>query len=374
MENNTPAIIIRQMQPGEEKSILGIMRRAFPFFIQLTFSSAMIRSAKQVLVVCVDGDIKGGTLLKTYDLPGDVKGGVVDWIFTDPSGRGLGLGARLMDASFDWFDQVGCDQIFAIVEGFNTNSSNLFARRGLSILTFKEQFQRFGFPGILKVWLKTFHFFDLGHFLWGKPPQATDDSPSVQLASALLLNLIIAFLAVFRTSIADPDWGTLTILPLWVLILLGLRNSLMLLVAKIQTLPLRYRLWETGFVISFILMLIGGVFVPIPGSYYSKEKVWNYNRIKPQLGKIALAGSLPALLISLSLFFLGRFLPLSTILENVLATGFRAAFVIAVVDTLIPFFPFVSFNGRRLWDWNRWIWGLMAGVIMALWILMSLGV
>ena len=373
MENNTPEIIIRQMQPGEEKSILGIMRRAFPFFIQLTFSSAMIRSAKQVLVVCVDGDIKGGTLLKTFDLPGDVKGGVVDWIFTDPSGRGLGLGARLMDASFDWFDQVGCDQIFAIVEGFNTNSSNLFARRGLSILTFKEQFQRFGFPGILKVWLKTFHIFDLGHFLWGKPPQANADSPSVQLASALLLNMIIAFLVVFRASIADPDWGTLTILPLWVLILLGLRNSLMLLVAKIQALPLRYRLWETGFVISFILMLIGGVFAPIPGSYYSKEKVWNYNRIKPQLGKIALAGSLPALLISLTLFFLGRFLPLSSILENVLATGFRAAFVIAVVDTLIPFFPFVSFNGRRLWDWNRWIWGLMAGVIMALWIFLLLG-
>jgi len=158
MENNTPEITIRQMQPGEEKYILGIMRRAFPFFIQLTFSSAMIRSAKQVLVVCVDGDIKGGTLLKTFDLPGDIKGGVVDWIFTDPSGQGLGLGARLMDASFDWFDQVGCDHIFAIVEGFNTNSSNLFARRGLSILTFKEQLQRFGFPGILKVWLKTFHF------------------------------------------------------------------------------------------------------------------------------------------------------------------------------------------------------------------------
>ena len=240
-------------------------------------------------------------------------------------------------------------------------------------MTFKEQLQRFGFPGILKVWLKTFHFFDLGHFLWGKPPQATADLPLFQLASALLLNMIIAFLAVFRTSIASPDWGTLTILPLWVLILLGLRNSLMLLVAKIQALSLRYRLWETGFVISFIVMLLGGVFVPIPGSYYSKEKVWNSNRIKPQLGKIALAGSLPTLLISLSLFFLGRFLPLSNNLEIVLATGFRAAFVITVADTLIPFFPFVSFNGRRLWDWNRWIWGLMAGVIMALWIFLLLG-
>jgi GNAT superfamily N-acetyltransferase len=158
MDKNQPTITIRPLQPGEEKAVLRIMRRAFPVFMRLTFSSAMIRSVEQVLVATVDEEIKGGTLLKTFSLPGDEKAGVVDWIFTDPSGRGLRLGTSLMDASIAWFDLIGCNQTFAIVEGFNTNSSNLFARRGFSILTFKEQLQRFGLSGLPKVWLKTFLF------------------------------------------------------------------------------------------------------------------------------------------------------------------------------------------------------------------------
>lgn len=29
-------------------------------------------------------------------------------------------------------------------------------------------------------------------------------------------------------------------------------------------------------------------------------------------------------------------------------------------DIAMPFFPFICFNGRRLWDWNKTAWGLMA--------------
>ncbi len=97
-------------------------------------------------------------------MPGGGKGDLVDWIFSDPSGRGLGLGARLMAASLDWFEQADSDKIFAIVESFNTNSSNLFASRGFSILSFKDQSNRYRFPGFMKVWLKTYHFFALGIF------------------------------------------------------------------------------------------------------------------------------------------------------------------------------------------------------------------
>lgn len=369
MENNQPTIITRPMQPGEEKAVLSIMRRAFPVFMRLTFSAAMVRSAEQVLVACVDGDIKGGTLLKTFDLPKNGKGGVVDWIFTDPSGRGLGLGNRLMDASMDWFNQAGCEQSFAIVEGFNTNSSNLFARRGFSILTFNEQVQRFGIPGIIKVWLKTLHFFDLGHFLWGKPAQKTSESPSVQLASALLLNMIIALLAGLRSSRASAGWDALTILPLWVLTLMILRNGLMALSARLQGLSLRYRLWETGFVISTIVMLMGGAFIPIPGSYYPNDDIWNYHQLIPKYGKTALFGTLPALLIAAALFLLSNVVNPSGVMEILLSTGYSMALVFSVVDILIPFFPLISYNGRRIWDWNRWIWGIMAALTIALWLL-----
>jgi len=94
MTNSQENIHIRLMKAGEEKSVLNIMRRAFPLFMRVTFSENMVRSAEKVLVACADGEIKGGVILKTFKLPGGGNGGVVDWIFTDPSGRGLGLGIK----------------------------------------------------------------------------------------------------------------------------------------------------------------------------------------------------------------------------------------------------------------------------------------
>jgi hypothetical protein len=29
-------------------------------------------------------------------------------------------------------------------------------------------------------------------------------------------------------------------------------------------------------------------------------------------------------------------------------------------DIVLVFFPFVSFNGRRIWDWNKLLWGFLA--------------
>ena len=368
-----PQIEIRKMQQGEEKTVLRVMRRAFPFFMQLFFSKVMIKSSELVMVACVEDEIKAGIILKTFDLPGDGKAGVVDWVFTDPSGRGLGLGAKLMDASMDWFEGAGCEHFFAIVEGFNTNSSNLFARRGFSILSFREQVQRFGFPGFLKVWLKTLHLFDLGHFLWGKPAQTRPDSASAQLGWVLLLNVAIALLARLRLSGTASGWESLVFLPLWVLILLVLRIALMLVSARKQGLEVRFRLWETGFLISFIVSIIYGAFIPIPGSFYPNENVWHYHKLKPKFGKAALVGFLPAYVVTLALFIAGRLLDFSAGLDAFLAAGFGTAFVFSVMD-LVPVFPLVSYNGRRIWDWKPWVWGILTGVFVIMWGLMILGI
>ena len=373
MTEQQPQIEIRQMQASEAKTVLRVMRRAFPLFMQIFIPKSMVTSAEMVLVACVEDEIKAGVIMKTFELPGGGKGGVVDWIFTDLSGRGLGLGARLMDASMDWFEGAGCEQFFAIVEGFNTNSSNLFARRGFSILSFQEQIQRFGFPGFLKVWLKTLHFFDLGHFLWGKPAQTRADSPAAQLGWALLLNLIIALLARLRAGGLSGSWAGLLSLPLWVLILLVLRSGLMMFSARKQRLNLRFRLWETGYLISFIVSIIYGAFIPIPGSLYPNQNEWRYYKLKPQFGKVALAGFLPAYVVTLALFTAGRLLDFSGGLDAFLATGFSTAFVFSVLD-LVPFFPLVSYNGRRIWDWKPWVWVLLTGVFVMMWVLMIMGV
>jgi hypothetical protein len=33
---------------------------------------------------------------------------------------------------------------------------------------------------------------------------------------------------------------------------------------------------------------------------------------------------------------------------------------LVLFDIAMPFFPFVSFNGRRLWDWNKIVWAVLA--------------
>lgn len=44
----------------------------------------------------------------------------------------------------------------------------------------------------------------------------------------------------------------------------------------------------------------------------------------------------------------------------------RAGLMLAVFDVLVPFSLFVSFDGRRVWDWNRAAWGVLAVAVLGL--------
>lgn len=38
-------------------------------------------------------------------------------------------------------------------------------------------------------------------------------------------------------------------------------------------------------------------------------------------------------------------------------------------DTCLPFFHFKCYNGRKVWDWNKAIWGILAILVLALFFL-----
>jgi hypothetical protein len=40
--------------------------------------------------------------------------------------------------------------------------------------------------------------------------------------------------------------------------------------------------------------------------------------------------------------------------------------VLSALDIIGAFFPLTCYNGRRLWDWNRWVWGVLAVAAAAL--------
>ena len=349
------SIIIRPMQTDEKQAVHSIMRQSFPLIQQWFFSCT-----PNVLVAERDGQLLGVTVLKLFSLPKNRKGGLIYWVFTAPEARGLGLGQRLVEAGFDFLGKQGCDEILACVEGFNTSSNKLFATRGFSILSPGQQFRRYGI-GTFSVWAKIFHVMDIGHFVWARPAAERPDRPVLQWWGNVLANALVALLALWRSN------GFHTInpiaflaLPLMVILFFGLRDLAMRLVANRHGLAVRYRAWESGYPLSLGIALGFGKLFPMPGSVYPTSNKWRYRDLLPKLGAVALVGALPALALTWGAWALSNFGTLPPEIETWLDFASFVGKPLALFDIALPFFPFASFNGGRVWDWNRVIWGILA--------------
>ena len=361
-------ITIRPMRADEKKTVHGIMRQSFPLIQQWFFSWT-----PNVLVAERDRQLLGATVLKLFPLPGNRKGGLVYWVFTAPEARGLGMGQRLIEAALQFFEEQGCDEIMACVEGFNTSSNKLFATRGFSILSPGQQLRRYG-SGVFSVWARIFHFIDIGHFVWARPAAERPDSPTVQRCPELVegwwgsvvANVLIALLALWRGSgFRGFDPYAFLALPLMVILFFGLRDLAMRFTARRYGLAVRYRAWESGFPLSLAIALGLGRLFPMPGAVYPTSDRWRYRDLLPRLGCIALAGALPALALTWGAWALSRFGALPPGVETWLGYAGFIGKPLALFDVALPFFPFASFNGRRIWDWNRVAWGILAVAAVA---------
>lgn len=353
--NTTGQTEIRAMRPEEKKAVVAIMRRAFGPIQQLFFS------LKGQVLVAADGDhLLGGTVLDTFSLPGGRKGGIILWIFTDPAVHGRGAGQALAEGAIGYFEEQGCTDLFACVEGYNTSSSKLFSTRGFGILSPGEQIRRFG-PAVVKMWYHTFHFVDVGHFLWSKPAPERPDNPNLQWWGSLLMNSILVWLALWsQHGFRSFNPAYVFIVPLILLLFFGGRSLAMLAAARAQGLTLRYRAWESGFPLGAAIALAFGGFYPNPGSYYPTTDNWRYREWLGRLGPVALAGVLPALLITWTAWAAGSFIPLTEEIGLWRDLTLMIGVLLNLLDVVTAFFPLSSFNGRRLWDWKPWLWGIFA--------------
>ena len=192
---------IRPMRAEEKQDVSAIMRRSFELTQQWFFSWS-----SDVLVAERDGKLLGAVVLKMFSLPGGRKGGLIAWVFTAPEARGTGAGQRLIKVAFEFLEEQGCDELMACVEGYNSSSSKLFATRDFSILSPGEQFRRYGL-GALSMWIHTFHYIDIGHFLWVRPAARQPDNPTMQWWGNWLANVLVSLLALWRQS----GFGQLTL-------------------------------------------------------------------------------------------------------------------------------------------------------------------
>jgi GNAT superfamily N-acetyltransferase len=368
-----PRIHIRMMRPEEKRAVRRIAWRAFPWTARIFMSlSPHVLVAETITGPDDEGPsrLMGGVVLELFQLPQkakarpadeQLKGGLVSWLFVDPDAQGLGAGQALVEGAIAFFQEQGCAEVFSCVEGYNTSSSRLFSTRGFERLSPGVQFARYGLWGTILVWLHTFHYIDIGHFLWARPADPAPGRPVLQWWGTLLGNIIIGYLALGRLAAFRyrPEW--LVALPLTVLILLGVRFGAMWLAARHRGVTLRYRAWESGFPLGVVLALAFGAFYPSPGSLYPPGDDWRYRDWLPDLGPIALAGASTVLgltLLTAGAVALGG--PAEWVIWLVPATVLTRSLL--TLEILLPFFPLECYNGRRVWEWNRMAWVVLAAL------------
>jgi ribosomal protein S18 acetylase RimI-like enzyme len=353
---------VRHIRSDEEGAVKALAGRAFSPLASISFPHT-----PEALVAERDGKLLGAVVLRTFYLPAERKCGVMFWLMTDPEARGVGVGRRLVGGALRYFEEQGCAEVFAGIEGYNTSSANLFAGHGFTILSFGEQLRRYGFLGTFVVWLRTSHLGDVGHFLWARPGQARSDNAPLQWWVGVVVSSLILLLAGWRggwLGRLEPA-GILGVV-LIVVMLYGSREVVMRLAARLAGLPVRYRVWESAFPLSLGVALVLGGFFPVPGSVYPRQGPWRYRNLRSKLGPVAFAGASAAVVFAWTMWALGRFGGLSPEVGVWLRVARMAGLILAVVDVLLPFFPFVSFGGRRIWDWNRVAWGVLVVAVLGL--------
>lgn len=342
-------VIIREMKSEDKKSVNVVMRKSFPFLARIFFYFT-----KDMYVAEVNGEITGGVFLKTFNVKKDIKAGLVAWIFCSPDFKGLGLGQKLINRGIEFLEEEGCDYIFSTVEGDNTSSSKLFSNRGFVRLSPLEQFRLFGLR-IFYIWFKTLHTFDIGYFLWTKGRDKLDrKNESFLLGKTVLISTLTAIIMFLRLRFGLNIGVIVSTLLIFILVY-GLRILSMFVVARLQGLKTRYKMWESGLLLNLFISLAFGGLVPSPGSLYPRDESWTYRENKKELGIMALVSSI--LLISV-LYILKIVLHYNIFpdLRNYINISRSITLALIIIDISIPFFPLSSFNGRRIWNWNRIIW------------------
>jgi GNAT superfamily N-acetyltransferase len=352
------------MRARERQAVKTLAGRAFP-----PLGGAFFPSSPNALVAEQEGKLVGAVVLRNFWLPGGRKCGVMFWLMTDPAARGVGVGRRLVGDAIRYFEDQGCKEVFAGVEGYNTGSANIFAAHGFTILSFGGQLRRYGLLGNFLLWLMTSHLGDMGHFLWARPGTVRSDSAVLQWWVGALVSTLAFLLAGWRGGwIGGFDPATVLGAVVIVVALYGLREGAMRLAAHLQGLPVRYRAWESAHPLSLGTALALGIFWPVPGSVYPRQRAWRYRTLLPKLGPVAFAGASAVLIFAWAAWGLGRVSGLPPEVAAWLRAAHAAGLTLATVEVLLPFFPFASFNGRRIWDWKRAAWGMLAVAVAGLFV------
>lgn len=347
MQGNT-SVVVRDMKPGEEKTLLHMARQAF---VHSPMEQLGISKPKAALVAEVNGEIAGAMFLHVYSAA-NKKTGYLDVGFVAKQYRGLGIGRQLYPAATQRLVEMGCEPVAAMVIDDNVASWKSLENQGFGTPSLTGLVRKLGFGRFLRLWLQTLFCIACGANFWMSGP-VKKRSSAQEFASFLLVNLLL-FLPRLLQLTARPDELVNTLLAYPAVLALGaVFGALGCLAARGAW---RFSFVRGGLLLTLLLSSFGTVF-PMVGRWYLKEPQAT-KESRRALGVQAMVEWVGMLL----LFCLGAFLVQQT------AFFYHCAAIAAnlLVYRLIPFMPFGSFGGGRVWGWNKAAFAALAVATAAL--------
>lgn len=338
-------ITVRKMEPSEAQEVKRIAKRAFAVGIERFFVS----NPKEAMVAVVDDKIVGGIIIKYHQYAGS-KIGYFDAAFVDPAYHGKGIGSILYEKTTEYLWEQGCTVLSAIVKDDNVGSWKLFLNNGFNRSSLIEAVRQLG------LWATILHYFTTPLFasngmelylaVKNVDVKSKNSGSMAQIGLYLLANALLFLFSLFSHPQDFPLYFAAYLTLLAGGVVFGYVGTLF---SKKQW---RYRLNSGGAAMVAFISFIGGVY-PMIGNWYPK-KYENVKELKKDMGVTALCEWIFILVVTAIAFLLQ---PTYIFCKCLAYMG-----SVFLLNKIITFYPFESYGGQRVYQWNKAVYVVLTVV------------
>ncbi len=370
-------LVIREMIPGEEDEVRNLYKKNLGIIDRLIFLLGFSGILKYIekkegacLVGLYDNKIVGTICVQLFKIDGE-NHGLIDMVASDKNVRGKGIAKSIIDRCISWFEENDCENIYAMINRYNSRSWNMFLHKGFSLYEFSGQTRDLGIK-FLKLWNAEFFWMGICTFFVKK--DIGEEKPK---EVNQIVHFIFAWLIYSLTwFIQMAQWGnSLTLFPTILIILIIVGLSIFLheishtIVAHFFGLKTSFKIWESGILFSLLLTLVNTIF-PSYGSTYIEPKDWSYvEKEKKHVNGIIFA---IGPIMSFSLAILCKILqPFA--FNELWSTALNIGFILNIMFTLFNLLPIkgaggFGWDGGKIYDWNKFIWLFLMVIFIVFWI------
>ena len=335
-------IMIRKMEPGESIQVKKLARKAF-----VGIERFFISTPKNTMVAVVDDKIVGGINIKIIESNGK-KIGYFDAAFIDPHYHGQGIGKMLYEATTKYLWESGCDALSALVKDDNVASWKLFENNGFCLTSFVEATKHLGFLTMMKQYFTTPFFISNGmeYYLVVKNQKVM---PKKVISSRQIIWFILANFILMLTSMLTRSAMQFSVFISSYLFLLSVGVITGYIGTCFSKRQWHFRVNSGGGVIVALINMIE--IYPLIGNWYPLQYE-NTKSFRKDMGITALCEWLFLLIITLISYVFGA--------EYLFLAYTYQIGSILLLYRILALYPFESFGGRRVYDWNKKIYLAMS--------------